>query len=209
MILDLPVIAALTPILILIGIVLALYGRDTLRILAFPIGAVAGAYLAYMIFKGMLKPYEVPLLIQFIASLVIVFIGGLLGKGVMAMLLAMFTSLVVVDILDPFLVPFIESNITSETEIVMAVIAMLVFMLLVPFVQKFIKVFSAIAGGAIIALSLNPFLDSLDEPVVRIIQLFVIIAVAVPGSILQYKIFKYVDQKGEEIVWIPSTESDS
>ena len=209
MILDLHVIAVMTPILILIGIVFALYGRDTLKLISFPIGAVAGAYLAYMIFKGMLRPYEIPLLIQVVLSLIIVFVGGLLGKGIMAMLLAMFAAFIVVDLFEPFIVPLIENNWTSETEIVLAVLGMLVFMLLVPFVQKYLKVFSAFAGGGIIALSLNPFLESLDEPIARIIQLFVIVAVCVVGTILQNRIFKYIDQRGEEITWIPSTGADS
>ncbi|RLF66279.1 MAG: hypothetical protein DRN57_07450, partial [Thermoplasmata archaeon] len=58
--------------LVLIGLCLVLYGREILEVLSFPIGALAGGILAYMILRGLLAPYEIPLLVEVLISFFLV-----------------------------------------------------------------------------------------------------------------------------------------
>jgi hypothetical protein len=203
MILDLEIAAYAIPLLLIIGLILLFYGRETLIYLSFPIGALAGGYLAYMIFRGLLLPYDIPLIVEIIVSALIIIGGAFLGKGVMALTVGMFSAVVIVDLASPLIEPLIDP-ITGETEIALFLISLVLFMMIVFFVQRYLFVFSAFMGASIIALSALPLLNSLDEPVIRIIQLVIILILTPSGAVAQHFLYKRLEGMREEIVWIPS-----
>ena len=197
MILDMTIASVLIGLLlVIIGLCLVLYGKEILLVLSFPIGAFAGGILAYMILEGLLYVYDIPLWIEIIVGLVIVICGGILGTGTMAMLVALFISLVFVDVLTPMF--------GSEYLIIISIFGVLSFLLMVYFVQKILPVFSSFLGGVFIAMGVSPLFDSLDEPIVRIIQLCIAAVFCVLGSILQYWLYHKLQERREEIVWVPS-----
>ena len=204
MILDIYLVSILVPLVAVIGLVIMFYGKETLGILSFPIGAVAGGFLAYMIFRGLLAPYETPLFIEVFVSIGIIFGCGLLGKGILSMLLSMFAAVVMMDVFTPILKPLIVDNWTSDYQTVMAVFGILVFFVLVIFVQKYTFVFASFMGAVLVTLTVTPLFSSLDEPYLRIVQLVIAVILTVIGAVGQHYIQKWIDKRNEEIVWIPS-----
>lgn len=204
MILDIYLISILVPLVAIIGLIIMLYGKETLGILSFPIGAIAGGFLAYMIFRGILRPYEIPLFVEVFISVGIIFGGGLLGRGILSMLLSMFAAVVLMDAFTPILKDLIVDNWTSDYQTVMAIFGILVFFVLIIFVQKFIFVFASFMGSVLVTLTVTPLFSSLDEPYLRIVQLVVAVILTVIGSVGQHYIQKWMDKRNEEIVWVPS-----
>jgi len=204
MILDIYLISILVPLVAIIGLIIMFYGKETLGILSFPIGAIAGGFLAYMIFRGILRPYEIPLFVEVFISVGIIFGGGLLGRGILSMLLSMFAAVVLMDAFTPILKDLIVDNWTSDYQTVMAIFGILVFFVLIIFVQKFIFVFASFMGSVLVTLTVTPLFSSLDEPYLRIVQLVVAVILTVIGSVGQHYIQKWMDKRNEEIVWVPS-----
>ena len=201
MILDLPVEVVFVPFLILAGLALVIYGKEILNVLSFTIGAMAGGILAYMIFRGILLNYGVPLIVELVISAGIVIGGGLLGKGTMAMLLALFASTVIVDVVAVF--------IGSDSEILLMVIGLIIFLALVPGTQKFMNVFAAFVGGVSVTMGITPFLDGLDEPVIRMIQITIALVLCTIGAFAQHYIGKKIAASKEEITWVPTKPKES
>ncbi|MBN1539490.1 MAG: hypothetical protein JW939_05040 [Candidatus Thermoplasmatota archaeon] len=196
MILDLSVMMALAPLLMLIGIALVIYGKEILDIMSFPIGALAGGILAYMIMGGLLANYDIPVWISIIVTILMAFGGGLVGKGVTAMLMALFTSTVIVDVISVFL--------GDGSEIILVVIGLVLFLCMIALVPRFMEVFSSFLGGGAFALGVTPFLENLDVVPARLIQFSIIIVMCVIGSIIQHWLHKKLQKTKEEINWIPS-----
>ncbi|MGA1822735.1 MAG: hypothetical protein ACMUIG_09425, partial [Thermoplasmatota archaeon] len=183
MILDIYLISILVPLVAIIGLIIMFYGKETLGALSFPIGAVAGGFLAYMIFRGILAPYEIPLFIEVFISVGIIFGCGFLGKGILSMLLSMFAAVVLMDVFTPILKPLIVDNWTSDYQTVMAVFGILVFFVLVIFVQRYTFVFASFMGGVLVTLTVTPLFGALDEPYLRIVQLVIAVVLTVIGAI--------------------------
>ncbi|MFW3147018.1 MAG: hypothetical protein ACMUIE_09430 [Thermoplasmatota archaeon] len=196
MILDLPVQIIYVPFLIFMGLALVIYGKEILTVLAFTVGAVAGGILAYMILRGMLYGYNIHPAVEVIVAAAFIICGGLVGKGTLAMLLALFASTVFVDVLMPFL--------GKENEILLMVIGLVLFLAMVPFTQKFMKTFSSFLGGVVIAMGVTPLLGDMGDPTIRIIQISIALFMTVVGTILQVVIARAVAKRKEEINWIPT-----
>jgi hypothetical protein len=185
----------LVPLIILIGLILVIIGRETLEVLSFAIGALAGGIIAYMVLNGLLMPYDIPLWIKLLVATILIFGGGMLGRGAMATMLAMATSLVMMDVLDVLIGP--------DLLFVTILAGILMFALFVALIQKYVHVFSAFLGGAIIAIPLN--LITMDDVVMlRMIQFGVAVVLTVIGSFVQVKIKDWKDRRGEKVVWVPS-----
>jgi hypothetical protein len=195
MILDLAVIQALIPFLIFIGIALVIYGKEILDVMSFPIGALSGGILAYMILRGLLFGVEIPILIEVFVAIIFAIGGGMLGKGTMAMLLALFGATVMVDVLMAFM--------GDVNVVILLVVGLVIFLALVALVHRLMPFFSAFLGGTSIAMGFTPFIDSLDEPIVRIIQFSVALALCILGGFLQIQIKKKIEKLKEDITWVP------
>ncbi|MGA1848062.1 MAG: hypothetical protein ACMUHB_01855 [Thermoplasmatota archaeon] len=195
MILDLVVMQALIPFLIFIGIALVIYGKEILDVMSFPIGALSGGILAYMILRGLLFGIEIPIFIEVIVAILFAIGGGMLGKGTMAMLLALFGATVLVDVIMPFA--------GDVNVVILLVVGLVIFLALVALVHRFMPFFSAFLGGITVAMGITPFMDSLDEPIVRIIQLTIGLSLCVLGGFLQIQIKKKIEKLKEDITWVP------
>jgi hypothetical protein len=183
------------PLVILIGLILVIIGRETLEVLSFAIGAMAGGIIAYMILNGLLMSFSIPLWIKLLVAALIIFGGGMLGRGAMATMLAVATTIVIIDVLKVLLGP--------DLLIVTILAGIFLFAIFVAFIQKFVHVFSAFIGGAIIATTLN-MLPLDDLVMLRIIQLVTALVMAAIGGYIQYRIKRWKDTRGEQVVWVPS-----
>ena len=198
MILDLNVMLALVPFLLLIGSALIIYGKEILDVMSFPIGALAGGILAYMIIKGLLHGVEIPLWVSIIVTIAMAIGGGIVGKGTTAMLLALFAATVIVDVIQAFV---------ENEEVLMVVIGLVLFLGLVALVPRFMEVFSSFLGGASFALGVSPFLDGLDPIPMRLTQFGIIIALTVLGAFIQYYVYRKVAEMKERVTWIPTRKA--
>lgn len=201
MILDLSVEMAFAPFLILAGLALLIYGREILDVLSFTIGALAGGILAYMIFEGLLLPYDIPILIKLLFSAAFVIGGGFLGKGTLAMLLALFVSTVMVDVVAVFLGP--------GNDILLMVIGLILFLALVPFTQKLDRIFSSFVGGVSVAMGITAFLGGMEDTSLRIVQISIIIVLCAIGSVVQYFVIKKIMAGKEDITWVPTKSGET
>ncbi|MGA1819755.1 MAG: hypothetical protein ACMUHU_01975 [Thermoplasmatota archaeon] len=201
MILDLSVLIALAPFLVLIGLALVIYGKEILDIMAFPIGALAGGILAYMILEGLLESIHIPILISIIITIIMAIGGGLVGKGTTAMLLALFTSTVIVDVVAVF--------IGYDKEVLLVVIGLVLFLGMVALVPRFMEVFSSFLGGTAFAMGITPFLDGMDDLVLRVIQFSIIMVLCVIGGFVQFWVNKKVARMKEQITWVPTKGSSA
>lgn len=196
MILDLNVLLALVPFLILIGLTLMIYGKEILDVLSFPIGALAGGILAYMIFEGLLINEQIPLLVEIIVTIAMAIGGGLVGKGTTFMLLALFTATVIVDVIRAF--------ISDDNAVLLVVIGLVLFLGLVALVPRFMEVFSSFLGGTSFAMGIAPFLDGMDVVPARLIQFGIIIAMTIAGTFIQRYVYGKVAKMKEQITWVPA-----
>jgi hypothetical protein len=193
MILDISVSLSLMALpLFLIGICLALYGKEILEVLSFPIGALAGGILAYMILRGLLDPFGVPLYVELIVGFIFVFIGGIMGSGTMVMVIALLLSAAVGDITYVFL-----------GDPVLSTIAAAIFFAVVIYpTQKFLAYSSSAAGGILVAMGLFILL-SLDPIPMIIIQIIVIFIFMIGGGSFQTWMKRRLARRKEESVWVP------
>jgi len=201
MILDLDVLIALAPFLMLIGLALVIYGKEILDIMAFPIGALAGGILAYIIMEGLLESIDIPIIISIIITMVMAILGGMVGKGTTAMLLALFTSTVIVDLLAVF--------IGDGSDVLLVVIGLVLFLGMVALVPRFMEVFSSFLGGAAFAMGITPFMDGMDDMVLRMVQFSIILVLCVAGGFLQFWINKKVTKMKETITWVPTKKTSA
>jgi len=178
--------------LILIGLCLVIYGKEILEILSFPIGALAGGILAYMIFRGLLNPWEIPLPVELVVGFIFVFIGGVMGSGTMVMVIAVLLSAAVGDVVFVFV---------GDT-VLAGIAAALFFAIMIYPTQKFLNYSSSAAGGVLIAMALN-ILVSLDPIPMVIVQILVIITLAVLGGMFQAWFKKRLEKRAEGAVWVP------
>jgi len=199
MILDLSVLVALAPLLVLIGLAMVIYGKEILDIMAFPIGALAGGILAYMILEGLLESINIPIPVSIIVTIIMAVGGGLVGKGTTAMLLALFTSTVIVDMVAVF--------IGYDQEVILVVIGLVIFLGMVALVPRFMEVFSSFLGGTAFAMGVTPFLDGMDDVVIRVIQFSIIMVLCVMGGFIQFWVHKKMTQMKEHVTWIPKKTS--
>lgn len=178
--------------LFLIGTCLVLYGKEILEVLSFPIGALAGGVLAYMILRGLLNPWEIPLIAQLIVGFLFVFIGGIMGPGTMVMVIALLLSAAVGDIVFVFV----------DNTVVASIAAAVFFAIMIYPTQKFLEFSSSAAGGVLIAMGLFVVL-SLDQVPMIMVQIAVILILAVAGGLLQKWFKKRIEKNKEEAVWVP------
>lgn len=200
MILDLNVLLALVPFLLLIGFTLVIYGKEILDVMSFPIGALAGGILAYMILKGLLHGVEIPIVVAVIVTIAMAIGGGIVGKGTTAMLLALFTSTVIVDVIQAFV---------EDQTVLLVVIGLVLFLGLVALVPRFMEVFSSFLGGVSFTLGITPFLDGLDVIPTRLIQLGLILVLTILGAFIQYYVYRKVSEMKEQTTWIPTKKSSA
>ncbi len=186
----------LVPLLVLIGICLMVYGKEIFKHTAFFIGALTGGVLAYMIFEGLLEPYEVPLLVKVLITFVIVFLGGLVGQGASAMLIAFLVSLAVMDLILAF--------VPDELKWTAYVAGTLMFVLVIIIVQKFLFFFTSLTGGLVVAAALYPLLSSLGPPIAVSVQISLAVVIGIGGYFIQKKLDAYLKGRNEEIVWVPT-----
>jgi hypothetical protein len=196
MLLDLSVPTSLYALpLILIGICLVVYGREILEVLSFPIGAVAGGVLAYMILKGFLEPYDINPLVEVLVAGVMVFVGGIMGPGTMVMVVAVIISVASIDVMDAFM---------GWDQVVSWILGALVFAVIIYPVQKYLAFSSAITGGILISVGIFVIFDGAD-PILRTgIQLVIIVIMGVAGGIFQTWLKRKMDSRKEEVLWIPT-----
>ncbi|HHD15102.1 MAG TPA: hypothetical protein ENK47_00165 [Euryarchaeota archaeon] len=185
--------------LVLIGLCLVLYGREILEVLSFPIGALAGGILAYMILRGLLAPYEIPLLVEVLISFFLVLFGGMLGPGTMVIVLAVVVAITSVDVFNVFL--------GEGYEAVSWILGSFLFAVLIYPIQKFLHISSALVGGILIASSLFMFMESQDPVTRTVIQLVIIFVLAAAGGLFQSWLYRKLRAAQEEIVWVPTPSS--
>jgi hypothetical protein len=200
MILDLNILMALIPFLLLIGSALIIYGKEILDVMAFPIGALAGGILAYMILRGLLHGVDIPLWISLIVTIGMAIGGGIVGKGTTAMLLALFTATVIVDVIHAFV---------EDQAVLLVVIGLVLFLGLVALVPRFMEIFSSFLGAVTFTLGITPLLDGMDVVPTRLIQLGIILALTALGAFLQYYVYRKLAQIKEQITWIPTKKSSA
>ncbi|MCU0799726.1 MAG: hypothetical protein MUC62_08665 [Candidatus Thermoplasmatota archaeon] len=186
----------LVPLLVLIGICLIVYGKGVFMHTAFFIGALTGGILAYMVLEGLLGPYGVPLLVKVIITFAIVFLGGLVGQGASAMLIAFLVSLAAMDLISAF--------VPDDLQWTAYVAGTLMFVLVIIIVQKFLFFFTSLTGGLVVAAGLYPVLSSIDAPIIVTFQILLAVALGVGGYFIQKKIEAYIHGRNEEIVWVPT-----
>ena len=183
--------------LFLIGFCLVIYGREILEVLSFPIGAISGGILAYMILRGFLAPYDIPVIVELLVAFILVLLGGIMGPGTMVMVVAVVISLAVVDVVNIF--------IGDGNEVISWIIGSLFFAVMIYPVQRFLNYSSAVTGGILISAGIFIFIDGV-EPLTRIIiQLAIILLLGIGGGFLQSWIKKRLESRKEESVWIPNT----
>ena len=185
----------------LIGIALVIYGKEILDIMAFPIGALAGGILAYMILEGLLESFEISIWISLVVTVIMAVGGGMVGKGTTAMLLALFTSTVLVDVVAAFF--------PDTSDVVLVVIGLVLFLGLVAFVPRFMEVFSSFLGGAAFAMGVAPFLDGSTDIARVLIQISIILFLCVIGGFLQYWVHKKLSDMKSQVAWIPTKKSSA
>jgi hypothetical protein len=138
---------------------------------------------------------SIPLYIEMIVATIMIFGGGMLGRGAMATMLAMASALVFADVLHAILGP--------DLLLVTVIVSVILFSLFVASIQKYVIVFSSFIGGAVISICLNAIpLD--DIMLLRIIQLVLTLVLTVIGSFIQYRVKNWKDTNGEKVVWVPS-----
>ena len=188
-------------LLLLIGLFFVFFGKMLLRLteVEFFIGALAGGFIAYILLWGLNSYFPLPFWFMLLAGLIITFVGGLVGRGTLVMLLALFTSIVFVDAISPFL--------PGEPGILKEVIGLLLFFGFVIISGRFMFVFSAFFGGVMLSIALGSILDSMEEPTLRITQLIVALAFCAVGSVAQHFISRKMDADNEEILWVPTETS--
>ena len=186
----------LIPLLVLIGACLVAYGKEIYKVTTFFIGAIAGGVLAYMVLEGLLGPYGIPLLVQVLIALVVVFLSGLIGQGASSMVVAFLSSLTLVDLFAAFL--------PDDLIWISYVAGTLTFVLVLIIVQKFLNFFTALTGGIIIAVSLHPLIDWLGDTVSMPIQVILAVALGTIGYFIQRKLEAFLKGRKEEIVWVPT-----
>ncbi len=183
--------------LILIGICLILYGKEILEVLSFPIGAISGGILAYMVLRGFLALYEIPLMVEVIVAGTLVLIGGIMGPGTMIMVVAVIISLVSIDVLYVFV---------GEHWLIW-VAGFVIFAVILYPVQKFLPFFSSMIGGILVAISVFIVVDGADPVLQTGVQLAIITIFTVAGGLFQTWLKKKLDSDREEILWIPTPRS--
>ncbi len=188
-------------LLLLIGLFFVFFGKMLLRLteVEFFIGALAGGLISYILLWGLNSYFSLPFWFMLLAGLIITFVGGLVGRGTLVMLLALFTSIVFVDAISPFL--------PGDTGILKEIIGLLLFFGFVIISGRFMFVFSAFFGGVMLSIALGSILDSMEEPTLRITQLVVALIFCAIGSVAQHFISKKMDADGEEILWVPTEAS--
>jgi len=194
MILDLYLSVELIVPVVILGLILVVLGKETLEVLSFAIGAMAGGIIAYMIFNGFLYLNPVPLYVKAPIAALMILGGGLLGRGAMATFIAMLASLVVADVF---------YAITGDGLLLISIaVSMIAFAVFVALVQKHLIIFSAFIGGSLVSIPLN--LLPIDDVVsVRIMQLALSLVLCAVGAYLQHRVKKWKDTRGENIVWVP------
>jgi len=196
-ILDLSSPVELVPLLVLIGLILVFLGRETLEVLSFAIGALSGGIIAYMILKGLLFSYTIPLWVELVIASLIIFGGGMFGRGAMATMLAMASALVFADLFHALLGP--------DLLFVTIILGVVLFALFVAIIQKYVIIFSSFIGGAVVAIGLNTIpLD--DVILLRIAQVVLALILTAIGSIVQYRIKKWKETRGEKVIWVPTSD---
>lgn len=195
MILDISLPTVAIPLVVLIGLILVVIGRETLEVMSFAIGALGGGVLAYMILNGFLYSYNIPLYVEIPVAALLIFGGGMLGRGAMATIVALLTALVFLDV--------IQAILGEGMLLVTILISIFIFVVMIALIQKYLTVFSAFIGGCLVAIAFNG-LPIEDVIIVRVIQLSVAILFCAIGGLVQYRIKKWKDTRGEEIVWVPS-----
>lgn len=186
-------------LLLLIGLFFVFFGKMLLRLteVEFFIGALAGGLISYVLLWGLNSYFSLPFWFMLLAGLIITFVGGLVGRGTLVMLLALFTSIVFVDAISPFL--------PGDAGIMKEIIGLLLFFGFVIISGRFMFVFSAFFGGVMLSIALGSILDTMEEPTLRITQLVVALIFCAIGSVAQHFISKKMDADGEEILWIPTS----
>ena len=194
MLLDISVGLSLMALpLFLIGLCLVIYGKEILEVLSFPIGALAGGILAYMILRGLLNPWEIPLIAELIVGFIFVFVGGIMGPGTMVMVIAVLLSAAVGDIVFVFV---------GDT-VIAGIAAAVFFAIMIYPTQKFLAYSSSAAGGVLVAMGIFILLE-LDPIPMVIVQIMTIIVLAVAGGIFQSWLKKKLEKGKEESVWVPT-----
>ncbi|MBN1390467.1 MAG: hypothetical protein JXA22_07490 [Candidatus Thermoplasmatota archaeon] len=196
MILDLGVTLPVIPFLLLIGIALIIYGKEILDIMSFPIGALAGGILAYMIMGGLLANSDIPTWVSIIVTVLLAIGGGLVGRGTTAMLLALFTSTVIIDVISVFL--------GDGSDIILIVIGLVLFLAMVALVQRVMEFFSSFLGGTAFVMGLTPLLDAMDDLPLRLVQISVIMVLCISGGFIQRWLNKRLHSSKEQVFWVPT-----
>lgn len=193
--LDIALPTLAIPLVVIIGLILVVIGRETLEVMSFAIGALGGGILAYMILNGFLYLYEIPIYVEIPVAVLFIFGGGMLGRGAMATIIALVASLVFLDV--------IHAMLGDDMLLVTILISIFIFVVMIALIQKYLAVFSAFIGGSLIAIAFNG-LPIEDVMIIRVVQLSIALIFCAIGGIVQYRIKKWKDTRGEEIVWVPS-----
>jgi len=203
MILDLDIPAGDLYILTLIsilalGLLFTFFGKLILDIkeVEFLIGGIAGGLVAYILLWGLNSYVTIPTWFMLLAGAVIIFVGGLVGKGTIIMLLALFSSFVITDALIPFL--------KDQPHILIDIIRLLLFFGFVAISGKFLFIFSAFLGGSLVAIAVGSAITGLDDGPLRLMQLTIAALLCILGSISQHFMEKRLYGGKEEIIWVPS-----
>jgi hypothetical protein len=182
--------------LFLIGLCLIIYGKEILEVLSFPIGAISGGILAYMILRGFLAPYEVPIIIEVVVAFVMVLIGGIMGPGTMVMVVTVIISMALVDLMNVLLG---EGN-----EVISWIVGALFFAVMIYPVQRFLTFSSAICGAVLVAMGSFIILEPIDPVPRMVIQVVMIMVLGTGGGFFQTWMKKRMDRNNDESVWIPT-----
>jgi hypothetical protein len=156
-------------ILIVLGLILAFYGKRILETFAFIIGAIAGAALALMIAPYVYSYVSDSIsegLCIIIAVIVGALIGGFLGRAIMYGLISFIVASIVSYIV-----------VTLTGDYVLALIGFFIALIIMWFlVEKFLAVMTALVGGCMVGVGIMYFAGGVLGPFSFIV--FIIIAAA-------------------------------
>ncbi len=136
-------------ILLIVGLVLTFYGRRVLKTIAFLIGAIIGANLAYVIAINIGPRLEEYLSLQFCIIIAVVLgaiIGGYLGMAFLKGMIAIFMG---------FIGYSIGVLILGEESFIPIVIGIVVFVIIWLLIDKFLSIITAILGACLVGMAVS------------------------------------------------------
>lgn len=164
-------------ILLIVGLALTFYGRRVLKTIAFIIGAVIGASLAYVIAVEIGPRVEEYLSLQLCIIIAVVLgaiIGGYLGMAFLKGMIAMFMG---------FIGYSIATLIFTDESFIPIVIGIVVFVIIWLLIDKFLSIITAIFGAWLVGIAISGFIVAYDSDLKMVAFIVFIVCAVVLAAI--------------------------